>query len=129
MQNHIQKFEEYVEKEGLEGLLPHNLADDILERFLKELDALHDDESTKTPASTLFLAIFHLSTKKKILVKNKKIKLTMSPEEFQTKFETYSTLINIEELNRKTNMTFKSENPITLDNIFDKNQKFQAFEA
>lgn len=129
MRNYIQRFEEYIEKEGVEGLLPHNLADDILERFLEEADVLHCGGNTRAPASTLLLAVLYLSAKGNMSYKSRNIELTMSPEELQEKFGIYITLMAIEEINRKSGMTLKSEDLVTLDNIFDNNQKFQAFKS
>jgi len=63
--NIFEQFDELVEKNGLEALLPQNLPDEIFCRMLKEADAFDNDQMEETPLFILFATVLQLSSGKR----------------------------------------------------------------
>lgn len=114
-----QKLLKLIKKNGIRCLLPQNLTDELLDRMIREAEAIDNDTTEETPSSTLLMAILHLESKS-IIKENVKIKI--EPEKLMECFSYYITSIRIEQKRRKKEIFVTKESLPTIDNIFDKNR-------
>ncbi len=118
--NHpLNKLRRLIKKNGIKCLLPQNLTDELLNRMVREADAIDGDTVEETPSSTLLMAILHLESKS-IIKGNMEIK--MAPEELMEYFSLYVTSVRIEEKRRKKEIRVSEDSLPTIENIFDKNR-------
>ncbi len=118
--NHpLNKLRRLIKKNGIKCLLPQNLTDELLNRMVREADAIDDDTVDETPSSTLLMAILHLESK--TIIKGD-MEIKMAPETLMEYFSLYVTSVRIEEKRRKKEIYITEESLPTLENIFDKNR-------
>lgn len=123
--NHEEKLNAHIYEYGLEGLLPQNLPDNILDRLLLEIDS-YQQENDETPASTLLIAILTLQNGKIIQSNTGSINIDFQGEDdLMDKFNSYMICIILESLRRETPLYIADDSLPTLKNIFDKQRQIQ----
>ncbi len=124
--NDIEKYFKYTKKEGLRGLLPQNMPDNILHRILEEIDAI-DTNRDDIFASTLLLAVLSIH-KGKIITEDVGDDMSITfelPEELMEKFENYKLAVSMEYMRRIQKISISSNTLPTLDNILDSSRKVE----
>jgi hypothetical protein len=121
--DYIDEYFNYVQKEGLTGLLPQNMPDYILQRMLNEIGAAESNKDD-IEASTLLLAV--LSIQSGTLITENENNLTLKfepPEEFMEKFENYKLSLSMEHMRRIKKISISTNTLPTLLNILDSNRE------
>jgi len=115
----LNKLRRLIKKNGIKCLLPQNLTDELLNKMLREADAIDNNTTEETPSSTLLMAILQLKSKSIIKID---MKIKMSPEELMESFSIYVTYLRMEQKRRKNEIYVTDESLPTLENIFDENR-------
>ncbi len=106
----------HVKKNGIKGLLPQNLTDELLDKMILEADAINEDETEDISPSTLLISVLYLEGGSKI---SKKMEIKIDPELLMEYFDLYIVLLRLEEMRRKKIISMSIESLPTLKNIFD----------
>ncbi len=123
IENPVDKLHRHIKKNGAKGLLPQNLTNELLDRMLLEVDALERDETDEIPSSTLLLSILYLADPSADF--NKKMEITIDPEELMEYFDLYMIAIMLEEKRRANEVKIAAASLPTIENIFDQNRKIE----
>ena len=124
--NHpIQKLQKLIKKNGIKCLLPQNLTDELLNRMIREADALVNDTTNEMPSSTLLIAILHLESKSKM---KKRMEIEMEEGKLMECFNLYIISLRIEEKRRNKEIFILNESLPTIENIFDKNRTISGID-
>lgn len=115
--NHIEQLLRYVEDNGVQGLLPQNLPDKLLDRMNKEGDAVNNNTTEKTPPSSLLIAVMLLTKGEKHL--GKKVEIDVAPNLLMDNFSLYITSLRIEDMIRKGDIEIAKRSLPSIKNIFD----------
>ncbi len=120
--NHVQSLKKHVKSNGIRGVLPQNLTQNIFNRMIKETDSFRAEDG-KTPSTLMMMSIMYIHTKnKKLFSSSKAISFDIPPDEMHKMFVTYSVAINMENLSRTGKITIENSSP-TIDNIFDEQRE------
>ncbi|SFP84702.1 hypothetical protein [Hydrogenimonas thermophila] len=115
----FEQFDEVVEKNGLEALLPQNLPDAIFYRMLKEADAIDNGKTEETPLLILFATVLQLSSGMRF---KPGIQIQIEPDELMQNFSLYITTLRFEDSRRKGDIIIDDKSFPTVQNIFDGNK-------
>ena len=112
----VDKLYRHVEKNGIKGLLPQNLTDELLDKMNLEADAINEDKTGESPSSTLLMAVLYLVGGSKI---SKKMEIKIDQELLMEYFDLYVLSLRFEDMRRKKVISMSIESLPTLKNIFD----------
>lgn len=122
--NDIEEYFTYIQKEGLNGLLPQNMPDNILDRMIEQIDAI-DTDSDDTSIVTLFLAVLSIH-KGKVITKDGEsiMRIKFEPaEELIEKLDNYKISLSMEYMRRLKKIFIPINNLPTLDNILNSDRE------
>lgn len=102
---------------GIEGLLPQNLTDKLLNRMILEADALEYGTNDETLSLTLLVAVLHLVKGTDLL--SESMEMTVTDEELREYFIMYIICLGFEEIRRKKDIDIPLGSLPTVKNIFD----------
>ncbi len=123
-QHHTKQLEQHISQHGIEGLLPQNLSDGLLERVNQEGDALEAGMEEKIPPSILLMIVLYLKNGKKIN-NGKDLKIQVSQTKLLEYFSIFITAARLEDMRRKKDVTFEQESLPTIKNIFNTERKMK----
>jgi len=116
MSTSYKKYEKYIKKQGLKGLLPQNLPENILNRMLIEADGLDSDTKETPSASFILLAILSLMNGKRL---KSTMKLNIKEEVLMENFNVYIISLRVENSYRIGELEIGEDSLPTLKNIFN----------
>lgn len=119
--NLLNKLIKHVEERGINGLLPQNLPEVLLNQMNIEGDSLESDTIQEIPTSTLLLAVLHLLYKKKL--SKQPITIEIQPTKLMEYFSQYIIALRMEDMRRKKDIEIPDNSLPTLENILDPTRK------
>lgn len=116
-----QKLLKHCQKYGIDGLLPQNLTDSLLDRLLEEIMSIRDEDEKVTP--TLLLLIILSLRSGHCLTGTPPVSIKFNGEkDIMDSFENYEMAIMIEVYRRDSKIKISKDSLPTVKNIFNKNR-------
>jgi hypothetical protein len=121
--NTLEKFNAYVQKNGLDILLPQNMSQEIFNDILKGVYA-YKDHKYNSSVPCLLVAVLSIKAKSLILKSEHDLQVSFKlQDEVMVEFDNYVLTILLEEQRRKGILNFTEDSLPTLENILDNDRE------
>jgi len=106
---------------GIEGLLPQNLTDFLLDKLLEEIMSMHEQDKKMAP-TLLLLIVLSLKNGHCITTESDTSIKFKGEKELMDSFANYELAITLEVYRRDSKIQLSKDSLPTIENIFDKNR-------
>ena len=123
--NTLEKFNVYVQKNGLDTLLPQNMSQKIFDDMLKGVYAYKDNKYNSS-VPCLLVSVLSIKAKSFILKSEHDLQISFKlQDEVMVEFDNYVLAVLLEEQRRQGILNFTEDSLPTLENILDSTRKVQ----